>query len=70
MLEVKLPREFAVVEERVRGILGSTDVGSVLGSWEVWVVLDHVGVPVSDFERSKRFDTEALVSWASPRVPW
>jgi catechol 2,3-dioxygenase-like lactoylglutathione lyase family enzyme len=23
-------------------------------------VLDHIGVPVSDFERSKRFYTEAL----------
>jgi catechol 2,3-dioxygenase-like lactoylglutathione lyase family enzyme len=37
-----------------------TDVGSVLEPWEVWVVLDHIGVPVSDFERSKRFYTEAL----------
>ena len=48
------------MEERVRGILGSTDVRSVLGPWKVWVVLDHVGVPVSDFERSKRFYAEAL----------
>jgi catechol 2,3-dioxygenase-like lactoylglutathione lyase family enzyme len=37
-----------------------TDVGSVLEPWEVWVVLDHRGVPVSDFVRSKRFYTEAL----------
>ena len=37
-----------------------TDVGSVLELWEVWVVLDHVGVPVSDFEQSKRFYAAAL----------
>jgi catechol 2,3-dioxygenase-like lactoylglutathione lyase family enzyme len=26
----------------------------------VWAVLDHVGVPVSDFEQSKRFYAQAL----------
>jgi hypothetical protein len=35
MLEVKYSREFAVVDERVTGILGLTDVGSVLEPWEV-----------------------------------
>jgi hypothetical protein len=35
MLEVKLSRVFAVVEERVTEILGLTDVGSVLEPWEV-----------------------------------
>src|ERR671911_2097954 len=60
MLEVKHSREFAVVEERVAGILGLTDVGSVLEPWEVLVVLDHIGVPVSDFEQSKRFYSDAL----------
>jgi hypothetical protein len=35
MLEVKHSREFAVVDERVTGILGLTDVGSVLEPWEV-----------------------------------
>jgi hypothetical protein len=35
MLKVKRSREFAVVEERVTGILGLTDVGSVLEPWEV-----------------------------------
>jgi hypothetical protein len=35
MLEVKRSRKFAVVEERVRRILGLTDVGSVLEPWEV-----------------------------------
>jgi predicted ATP-grasp superfamily ATP-dependent carboligase len=29
------PREFAVVEERLTGILGLTEVGSVLELWEV-----------------------------------
>jgi hypothetical protein len=47
--------------ERITRILSLTDVGSVcLGPWEVWAVLDHVGVPVSDFERSKRFYAQAL----------
>jgi len=35
MLEVKRSRKFAVVEERVKGILGLTDVGSIVGPWEV-----------------------------------
>jgi hypothetical protein len=35
MLEVKRSRKFAVVEERLAGILGLTDVGSVLEPWEV-----------------------------------
>jgi hypothetical protein len=35
MLEEKRSRKFAVVEERVTGILGLTDVGSVLEPWEV-----------------------------------
>jgi hypothetical protein len=35
MLEGKRSREFAVVEERVTGILSLTDVGSVLGPREV-----------------------------------
>jgi hypothetical protein len=60
MLEVKRSREFAIVEERFTGILGLTDVGSVLESWEVLVVLDHVGVPVSDFEQGKHFNAAAL----------
>jgi hypothetical protein len=60
LLEVRRSREFTVVEEHVTRILGSTDVGSVLEPWEVWVVLDHIGVPVSDFERSKRFYVAAL----------
>jgi catechol 2,3-dioxygenase-like lactoylglutathione lyase family enzyme len=60
LFEVKRSRKFAVVEEHVTRILGSTDVCSVLEPWEVWAVLDHVGVPVSDFEQSKRFYEEAL----------
>ena len=35
MLREKRSREFAVVEERVTRILALTDVGSVLGPWEV-----------------------------------
>jgi hypothetical protein len=42
-------------------MLGSTDVGAVLEPWEVRVVLDHIGVPVSDFERSKCFYATALL---------
>jgi hypothetical protein len=34
-LEEKRSRKFAVVGERVTGILGLTDVGSVLEPWEV-----------------------------------
>jgi hypothetical protein len=49
-----------VVEERVTRILGLTDVGSIVGPGEVRAVLDHVGVPISDFERSKRFYATAL----------
>jgi hypothetical protein len=34
-LDVKRSREFAVVQVRVKEILGLTDVGSVLEPWEV-----------------------------------
>jgi hypothetical protein len=60
LFEVRRSQEFTVVEEHVTRILGSTDVGSILEPWEVRAVLDHVGVPVSDFEQSRRFYTEAL----------
>jgi catechol 2,3-dioxygenase-like lactoylglutathione lyase family enzyme len=62
LFAVRRSREFTVVEEHLTRILGSTDVDSVLEPWEVCAVLDHEGVPVSDFERSERFYTEALSS--------
>jgi hypothetical protein len=44
----------------LRGYSARSMPGWILEPWEVWVVLDHVGVPVSDFVRSKRFYAAAL----------